>query len=150
MNSKAESVEQYLLELNETDRVMMQNLRQSILKALPQGYIEVMQYGMISYVVPLTMFPQGYLNDPSVPLPYVSLAKQKNHFAFYAMSLYALEELFDKEKKRYEAQRGKLDHGMACIRFKSEKKIDFELIEKITQAMPIKTYIEYYCKARLG
>lgn len=144
----APSVEAYLAHFNEDDQKILNAMRSSVLKALPVGYEEVMQYGMISYVVPLKVYPLGYLKDPNVPLPYLSIARQKNHFAFYSMGLFAMREQFTVIKKNYEDQYGKLDHGMSCIRFRNPRKISYELIEEITQAVSMHDFIAFYQKAK--
>lgn len=148
MQIVAPSVEVYLSHFSEADQSVLNAMRSSILKSLPEGYEETMQYGMISYVVPLKAYPSGYLKDPTVPLPYLSLARQKNHFAFYSMGLFAMKEKFIEIKKNYEDQYGKLDHGMSCIRFRNPRKISYELIEEITQAVSMLEFIAFYQKAK--
>lgn len=148
MQIVAPSVEVYLSHFSEADQSVLNAMRSSILKSLPEGYEETMQYGMISYVVPLKAYPSGYLKDPTVPLPYLSLARQKNHFAFYSMGLFAMKEKFIEIKKNYEDQYGKLDHGMSCIRFRNPRKISYELIEEITQAVSMHEFIAFYQKAK--
>ncbi|MGH7457347.1 MAG: hypothetical protein ACRENG_38715, partial [bacterium] len=54
----------------------------------PKRYEEMRQYGMISYVVPLSLYPAGCLGKKDVPLPFVSLASQKNHMSIYLMNIY--------------------------------------------------------------
>lgn len=144
----APSVEDYLSHFNEEDQKILNAMRSSILKTLSVGYQEVMQYGMIGYCVPLKFYPEGYLKDPTVPLPYLGLARQKNYFAFYSMGLYAMKEEFEKIKHDYEAQYGKLDHGMSCIRFKKASKISYRLIEDITQGVKMNDFIAFYQKAK--
>ena len=63
-----------------------------ILKNLPEGYEEVIQYGMLGYVVPLKVFPSGYLNRKNEPLAYICLASQKNYMSIYMMSVYGEAE----------------------------------------------------------
>ncbi len=144
----APSVEAYLSHFSEADQSVLNAMRSSILKSLPEGYEETMQYGMISYVVPLKAYPSGYLKDPTVPLPYLSLARQINHFAFYSMGLFAMKEQFIEIKKNYEQQYGKLDHGVSCIRFRNASKISYALIEAVTQAVSMHDFIAFYQKAK--
>src|SRR5262245_37768523 len=100
MKSKASTVEEYLNGLPEDRRAPMQAVRKLILKHLPKGYEEVLQYGMLGYVVPLKVFPEGYLNRKNEPLPYICLASQKNYMSIYIMSVYSNdEEEFRKEYK---------------------------------------------------
>jgi Domain of unknown function (DU1801) len=144
----APSVEAYLSHFSEEDQIVLNAMRSSILKVLPKGYEERMQYGMISYVVPLEAYPLGYLKDPTVPLPYLSLARQKNHFAFYSMGLFAMKEAFEKIKHNYEDQYGKLDHGMSCIRFRNPNKISYTLIEEVAKGVKMKDFIAFYERAK--
>ena len=65
--SKAATVEEYLRELPAERRQTVEALRTVILDNLPGGYEEAMQFGMISYVVPLERYPQD-LQRPSAEL----------------------------------------------------------------------------------
>ena len=122
MISKAKTPEAYLAELPSERREVMEELRQVILSKLPEGFEETMNYGMIGYVVPHSIYPDGYHCTPELPLPFLSIASQKNHIGFYHMSIYSDPELlkwftaeFPKHSKR------KLDMGKSCIRFKNPK-----------------------------
>lgn len=148
MQSKAKTVDEYIKEFSAEEQDVLNQIRNCILENLPSGYVEGMQYGMMSYYVPLSAYPKGYLNDPDVPVSYIALAKQKHHYAFYSLATYALKELFEKEKKRYEQEYGKLDHGVACIRFRNKNKIDYQMIGRITAALSLEDYIAYYDKER--
>jgi hypothetical protein len=88
VQSKAKSVSQYLKELPEDRRIAISRIREVILQSVDGGIEEIMSYGMIGYHVPLRIYPAGYHCNPAMPLPYVSLASQKNHMAIYMMGLY--------------------------------------------------------------
>ena len=88
MRSEATTVEQYLAELPPDRREAITAIRAVILKNLPRGYEEGMGYGMIGYFVPHVVYPAGYHCDPRQPLPFASLASQKNHMALYLMCAY--------------------------------------------------------------
>ena len=88
MQSKAATVEAYLAELPEDRRHILQAVREVILRNLPAGYEEGMQYGMIGYFVPHAVYPAGYHCDPKQPLPFAGLASQKNHVSLYLMCIY--------------------------------------------------------------
>src|SRR5215207_6120377 len=117
MKSKATTVEQYLESLPETRRAAIEAVRKVILRNLPKGYEEVLQYGMLGYVVPLKTFPQGYLNRMNEPLPYICLASQKNYMSIYMMSVYGDEE--SKFREEYGATGKRLDMGKCCVRFRT-------------------------------
>src|SRR5262247_1446129 len=128
MKSKASTVDEYLRGLPEDRRGAMGTVRKLILKYLPRGYEEVLQYGMLGYVVPLKVFPAGYLDRKNEPLPYVCLASQKNYMSIYIMSAYGDEEA--KFRKEYEATGKKLDMGKSCVRFKKLEDLPLEVIGK--------------------
>src|SRR6478735_1466894 len=92
MKSTATNVGDYLRGLPADRREAIGAVRKVILDSLPKGYAEVMQYGMISYVVPHSLYPAGYHCEPSEPLPYALLGSQKNHMALHLCSVYGHKE----------------------------------------------------------
>ena len=104
-----------------------------------------MGYGMLSYVVPHSKYPDGYHCDPSTPLPFISLASQKNHIGFYHMGIYSdpkLLEWFTTEYPKHASN--KLDMGKSCIRFKNTNKIPFELLGELVSKMTADQWIAHY------
>ncbi|HRY99876.1 MAG TPA: DUF1801 domain-containing protein, partial [Bacteroidales bacterium] len=93
MNIPASSPEDYIARLPENRREPVARLRQVILDHLPEGFEEHMAYGMISYCVSRSRYPQGYHADPSQALPFISIASQKNHIALYHMGVYSIPAL---------------------------------------------------------
>jgi hypothetical protein len=83
------SVSDYINKLDAQDQLAIQSIRKAIKDHLPKGFEECMSYGMISYVVPHATYPKGYHCKPEQPLPFVSIASQKNHYAIYHMGIYA-------------------------------------------------------------
>ena len=139
MKSKATSVEDYLEQLPADRREAMAAVRKVILKHLPKGYEEVMQYGMLGYVVPLSSFPAGYLNRKNEPIPYVCLASQKNYMALYLMSVYGDAE--GEFRKEYLATGKKLDMGKSCVRFKKLEDLPLDVIGKAVAKWPMQKFI---------
>ncbi|AEA42675.1 DUF1801 domain-containing protein [Fluviicola taffensis] len=124
-------------------------LRKTIQDNIPKGFEECISYGMIGYVVPHSLYPDGYHCDPKLPLPFVSFASQKNFIAFYHMGMYADPELLNWFVNEYQqVSKTKLDMGKSCVRFKKPDQIPFELIgqlvTKITPEDWIKTYEKNY------
>jgi uncharacterized protein YdhG (YjbR/CyaY superfamily) len=149
MQSKATTVKDYISELPEDRKEVITKLRNIIRKNLPEGFQEVISYGMIGYVVPHKLYPKGYHADPALPLPFINLASQKNYIALYHMSISGdkkLLEWFTKEWKGAEV--GKLDMGKSCIRFKKPEHIPFELIGKLAGKISVDTWIKTYEKNR--
>src|SRR5436190_903973 len=130
MQSKATSVEQYLKELPPDRREAISRVREVILKNLPRGYVEMMQYGMIGYAVPLSFYPAGYHTKDNTPLPFASLASQKGYMAIYLMCIYGHSELGQWFAREYKATGKKLDMGKSCIRFKNLEDLALDVIGK--------------------
>lgn len=145
MQSKATTPDQYINELPEDRKEAMQKLRKTVLKNLPEGFQETMQYGMLSYVVPHNIYPSGYHCKPTDALPFLSIASQKNHIAFYHMGVYGDPALFKWFTEEYPKHaKNKLDMGKSCIRFKNPKNIPFELLGELTSKITVAKWIEKY------
>ena len=148
MQSKATTPEQYLSELPEDRKEAMLKLRNAIKENLPQGFEEVISYGMLGYVVPHSIYPSGYHCNPKLPLPFINLASQKNFIALYHMGIYAdknLESWFVSEYPKH--VKSKLDMGKSCIRFKKVDDIPFDLIGELAAKVTVEDWILNYEKA---
>jgi uncharacterized protein YdhG (YjbR/CyaY superfamily) len=148
MQYEVNTVQEYIEALPEDRKPVIEKLRQVILANLPEGFEEQISYGMISYVVPLSRYPQGYHVKKGEPLPFISLASQKNYLALYHMGLYGnpkLEEWFVKEYA--EQVHTKLDMGKSCIRFKNPDHIPYDLIAELCQKITVDAYIAAYEQA---
>ena len=148
MQSKATTPEQYLSELPEDRKEAMLRLRNAIKQNLPQGFEEVLSYGMLGYVVPHSIYPSGYHCDPKLPLPFINLASQKNFIALYHMGIYAdknLESWFVSEYPKH--VKTKLDMGKSCIRFKKMDDIPFDFIGELAAKLSVEDWISIYEKA---
>ena len=144
MTSKAETVKQYLDELPEDRREAIQAVREVILKNLPEGYEEGMQYGMIGYYVPHSLYPKGYHCDPKQPLPFASLASQKNHMAVYLFCIYSSDEDREWFIEEYKKTGMRMDLGKSCVRFKKLENLPLPLIGKAVKKMTVKKFIAAY------
>ncbi len=145
MQSSATTPEQYLNELPEDRKKAMQKLRDTFIKKLPAGFEEIMQYGMLGYVVPHSIYPEGYHCNPKDPLPFLGIASQKNHIAVYHMGIYTDPALLKWFTTKYEKTiPTKLDMGKSCIRFKNQKNIPFELLGELATKMTVEEWIEKY------
>lgn len=144
MQSKATTVAAYLASLPADRRAAVEAVRKVILANLDPGFEEGMQYGMIGYYVPHSRYPNGYHCDPRQPLPFASLASQKNYMAVYLMGLYydpmsarLLEDAYAKAGK-------KPDMGKCCIRFKALEDLPLDVIGGIVKATTAEGYIRFY------
>ena len=145
MQSPAKSASEYLEALPEDRKAAMSELRETIKRNLPEGFVEGMGYGMLCYSVPHSIYPAGYHCDPKLPLPFISLASQKNFIALYHMGMYADKEMLDWFVAEYPKHaKFKLDMGKSCVRFKKTDDIPFgligELVSRMTPAVWIDTY----------
>jgi Domain of unknown function (DU1801) len=145
MTSKATSPEQYIKELPADRKEPVIKLRETVLKNLPKGFKEVMCYGMLGYVVPHELYPEGYHCNPAQPLPFANIASQKNFIALYHMGIYgnpALLKWFTGEYPKHSA--AKLDMGKGCIRFKKPEDIPYKLIGELMKKVTVKDWINLY------
>lgn len=144
---KMTTPEDYIKQQPLERQTALRELRQAILNNLPQGFKEVIQYGMIGYVVPHEIFPDGYHVNPKEPLPFMALANQKGYIALYHSGIYADKLLMEWFVKSYEALNiGKLDMGKSCIRLKKVNQIPLELIGELCKKMSVEDYISIYIK----
>ena len=148
MNSKAKTPDAYVAVLPEERRDVIQKLRDCLNKHLPKGFEETINYGMLGYVIPHSLYPQGYHVDPKLPLPFINLASQKNYIALYHMGIYADPKLLDWFTSTYEKQvPTKLDMGKSCVRFKKVEQIPYELIGELATKITPQEWIANYEKA---
>lgn len=145
MKIEAFNAEEYISKLPEDRREPMRKLRSTILNNFPAGFSENMQYNMISFVVPYSLYPAGYHCDPKLPLPFLSIASQKNFVALYHMGIYADKNLLDWFTAEYPKYcKTKLDMGKSCIRFKKPDEIPFELMGELAKKISPEMWIESY------
>jgi uncharacterized protein YdhG (YjbR/CyaY superfamily) len=148
MQSKATSPRQYIDELPKDRNEVIQKLRQTILKNLPKGFKEQMSYGMLGYVVPHSLYPDGYHCDTSLPLPFMNLASQKNFVAVYHMGVYSDKKLLDWFVAEFPKHcKRKLDMGKSCIRLKYMDDVPYELIGELSSKISVEEWINMYEKA---
>ena len=125
MRSEAATVEQYLSELPHDRRAAIEAVRNVILDHLPPGYEEVMNWGMLTYQMPLNTYPDTYNKKP---LMYAALASQKHHMAVYLTGIYMDEEIHRNFETAYRATGKRYDVGKSCVRFKKLEDLPLELI----------------------
>jgi hypothetical protein len=145
MTSLASTVQEYLDELPQERKEPVCLLRDAIVKNLPNGFSEGMAYGMLGYAVPHSKYPAGYHADPKQPLPFVSIASQKNFIALYHMGLTAMPQLLQWFRDEYpKHSKRKLDMGKSCIRFKKPEQIPYNLIGELMQKVTPDEWIAVY------
>jgi hypothetical protein len=144
MISKATTVKEYLASLPSERRAAIQAVREVILDNLGKGYEEGMQYGMIGYFVPHSLYPPGYHCDPKQPLPFAGLAPQKSHMARYLMCTYGDSDMAKWFRTEWAKTGKKLDMGKSCIRFKKLDNLALDLIGRAIVRVPAKDYIAHF------
>ena len=145
MQSTAVTPKDYIDSLPEDKKQAMIDLRKVILKNLPKGFVEIMNYGMLSYVVPHSIYAPGYHCTPEQPLPFMSIAAHKNFIAVYHMGIYAQKDLLDWFTKEFALHsKTKLDMGKSCIRFKKPEQIPLQLIGDLAAKLSPQEWIEIY------
>jgi len=144
MQSKAGTVTEYLAGLSADRLAAISEVRATILKHLPDGFTEQMQYGMIGYVVTHTVYPGGYHCDPRQPLPFAALASQKNYMALYLMSLYQDSEMERWFRGEFKARGLKLDMGKSCVRFRKLEDLPLDVVGAAIARVPVADYIRRY------
>ncbi|MDA0329433.1 MAG: DUF1801 domain-containing protein [Gemmatimonadetes bacterium] len=145
MRSEAKTVRQYLDELAPARREAIEAVREVVLKALPPGYEEVMNWGMIAYQVPLAVYPDTY-NDQ--PLLYAALASQKNHMAVYLSAVYTDDGARDRFESAYRASGKRYDVGKSCVRFKKLDDLPLDVIGDAIGSVPMETFVSSYERGR--
>jgi Domain of unknown function (DU1801) len=149
MSSKAELPQDYIDALPEDKKAAIIKLQEMLLVNLPEGFTEVMSYGMLGYVVPHTLYPKGYHCTPKLPLPFIGLAAQKNFIALYYMGFVDKNTLdwFVSEYPKHCTT--KLDMGKSCIRFKKIADIPYSLIGELATKITVNDWITLYENAYL-
>ncbi|MBT8326347.1 MAG: DUF1801 domain-containing protein [Bacteroidia bacterium] len=147
MQIKADNPEEYISNIPEERKEAFIKLRNVVLDNIPKGFEECMNYGMIGYVVPKNIYPNGYHVSPELPLPFANLASQKNFIGFYHMGIYANPKLHKWFTEEYAKRcKYKLDMGKSCVRLKKMDDIPFDLIGELMQKISVDDWITTYEK----
>ena len=145
MQYQATSVDDYISQVPEDRKETLTKLSEVINSNIPKGFEEGIQYGMIGYYVPHSLYPSGYHCTPEIPLPFMSFASQKNSINLYHMGIYSIKELHDWFVVEYpKYSKRKLDMGKSCIRFKKPEDIPYELIGELASKITVDEWIALY------
>ena len=144
MHGKATTVDEYLAGLPEDRRAAIQAVRKVILANLDDDFEEGMQYGMIGYYVPHRVYPAGCHGKPEEPLPFMSLASQKNYMTLHGMCLYEGGELHAWFADAWKKAGKKLDMGQCCVRFKALDDVALDVIGEIARRVRAQKYVKQY------
>ena len=147
MQSDATTVDEYLAELEPDRKESVSALRDVILENLPDGYEEVMQYGMISYVVPTSILADTYNGQP---LMYAALASQKRYMSLYLTNVYGDGGSAEWFRKRYAESGKKLNMGKSCVRFRKLEDLPLDVVGEAIALTPMDDFLEIYRASRAG
>jgi hypothetical protein len=147
MQSKASTVTEYLKSLPEDRAAQIMQVRKVILDHLPEGFEETMNWGMITYQVPISVYPDTYNKQP---LQYAALASQKNNMAVYLSGIYMFEDKAKNFHEAYKATGKRMDIGKSCVRFKKLDDLPLDLIGKTIAALPMDDFIRFEKEFRLS
>jgi uncharacterized protein YdhG (YjbR/CyaY superfamily) len=145
MRSEAATVQEYLAALPDDRRASLERVRRVVLDNLPEGFEEVMNWGMITYQVPLERYPDTYNKQP---LMYAALASQKNHMAVYLVGIYSSEAARADFEAAYKLTGKRLDTGKSCVRFRTLDDLPLDLIGKTIASMSVEDVIAVTEQAR--
>ena len=143
--SMAGSVEDYLGELRRERREALQEVRKVVLDNLPVGYVETMNWGMITYEIPLERYPDTYNKRP---LMYAALASQKNHMSLHLMCVYSHKESRIRFEEKFKASGKKLNMGKSCVRFKRLEDLPLDVVGEAIAGTSVDAYIRFYQESR--
>lgn len=147
MTIKFKNIEEYIANIPEDRIESFTKLRKTIADNMSGGFEECISYNMIGFVVPHSIYPDGYHCNTKLPLPFISIANQKGFIALYHMGLYADKELHDWFVAEYpNHSKYKLDIGKSCVRFKKVDHIPYELIAELIKKMTVTEWVELYEK----
>ncbi|MCR9202823.1 MAG: DUF1801 domain-containing protein, partial [Planctomycetaceae bacterium] len=138
------TVEEYLAALPEERRLALQAVREVFQRNLSGGFEEGIQYGMVGYYVPLSVYPPGYHCTPDTPLPFAGMASQKNHMSIYLMGLYSNPDELAKFEAAWKATGLRLDMGKSCIRFRKLEQVPLKVLAATLKRLTLKKFLRHY------
>ncbi len=148
MKLETSDIKNFMAQLPDDKQSIFKQLRQTIVDNIPNGFDEVISGKMLAYQIPLSTYPDGYHCTDDTPLPFVSIACQKNFMALYHMGIYMDSVLLDWFEEQYpKHSKYKLNMGKSCIRFKKIDAIPFELVGELMAKISVEDYIATYEKA---
>ncbi len=138
MQSDAATVPEYLASLPDDRRKALGAVRKVIRANLPKGIVESMNWGMITYEVPLKTYPDTYNGQP---LAYAALASQKNHMSVYLMGIYGSEALRAEFESSYKATGKRMDVGKSCVRFRTLDDLPLDVVGDAIAALTLDQFL---------
>jgi hypothetical protein len=144
MTAKPTTVTQYLASLDPDRKRALKAIRKVIKANLDPRVKEGIQYGMIGYFIPHSVYPDGYHCSPDQPLPFMGIASQRNHMAVYLFCIYGDEAEAARFEKQWAKSGKALDMGKSCVRFKKIEDVCLTSIGAAVKRMTAARFIEHY------
>lgn len=144
MTRRHDTIESYLAALPEDRRVVVEAVRATIEQNIDRGFASGMQYGMPAWFLPLAAYPRGYHCNPRQPVPFASIASQKNHVGIYLFCVYSnpdAKELFVREWRETGCR---LDMGAGCVRVRRLDDIPLEVLGRAIRRITVGDFIASY------
>jgi len=139
------TIDDFISQLPKDRQQPIKQLRKAVVDNIPEGFDETINNGMLNYNIPLSIYPQGYHCTENTPLPFVSIASQKNFIALYHMGLYADKDLLKWFQDEYpNHSKYKLNMGKSCIRFKKIDVMPFKIIKLLMEKVTVDAFIKTY------
>lgn len=145
VSSQATTVEDYLKQLPPDRQEVMRAMRVFILEHLPAGYVKTISWGLLSYEIPLEVFPKTYNRKP---LNYIGLAAQKHFNSLYLMNIHQDSIQLETLLNAYKEMCLKPDMGKSCLHFRKLDDLPLKAIGKIIASTPPELFIAIYQQAR--
>jgi len=145
MKYEANTIEEYFAQIPDERKPALTKLWDTIRNNIPEGFDEQLGYGLPGFVVPHSIYADGYHCDPKKPLPFINVASQKHFIGFYHMGIYSDPKLLKWFTESYPKHSSrKLDMGKSCIRFKKIDQIPYVLLGKLVSKISVEDWINIY------
>jgi hypothetical protein len=146
------TVAAYLASLTAEKRTVIKEARAFVLKHLPKGYAEFMNWGVINWGIPLEEFPATHNGQP---LSYIALGAKKNFNSLYLMGTHDSSSgeytpPFDERLlvKAFKKAGKRLDMGKCCLHFKELDDLELTSVAEVIGMSTPKEYIAYYKRVK--
>ena len=144
MAKKPTTAKEYLAALPEDRREAIEAIQAVISKNIDKKFEFGMQYGMPSWYLPHSEYPDGYHCDPKQPLPFASVAAQKRHIGIYLFCIYCDPKEQGRFVREWKKSGCRLDMGKSCVRVKKLEDVPAEVIGRSIRRMTAKKFVAAY------
>lgn len=120
-------------------------VRDAVNEHLPQGYEEIVDWGMLAWVVPLSTLPNTHNGHP---LMLAALGAHTKLMTIYLMSVYSDPEIRTEFVTAYKQTGKRLDMGGCCVHFKKLDDLPLDVVGNTIARVPVDDYVERYQNSR--